>query len=306
MIHINLLKEPHAKFGAPRRGPGKIILISFLVVIAGAAGGALWMFRAVVFRAPAKQPKQEYVVKPEAAPSTYARDYVVEDVVKEVSDTRRKLSSEGILNLPYNELSFSEKINYEVLFAKNVIELLGKAVPAGIGFRSLETDNFQTIYAVGVAPSRELVETVFAALKDANVELLPKPLTLISPNGKAGYKFAVTGKAEFGLNLRDSIMDAPELSNGDLPKVVRAFERTAREQSITLTKGLSRVSAEKVGAYYRHVYQWSGTGSYKNFVKLIVRLYQTRQFCAFKHIAVNASSGSTVTIDSQVLVTTRE
>jgi hypothetical protein len=306
MIRINLLREPQGKPRRPRRGMGKIILVAVIVIAVGAAGGALWMFRSAIFRAAAPAPKKDYAVKQEAAPSTYSREGMVEDVVKEVSDAGQKLSSSGMLSLPYEELSFSEKINYEVLFAKNVVELLGRAVPAGIGLRSLESDNFQTVYAVGIAPSRELVESVFAALKAEKVTLLPRPLTMITPNGRDGFKFAFTGKPEFGLNLTDSIMDAPFIADRDLPRVLQAMERSARENSITIVKGPVQVSSEKVGAYYRHLYKWSGQGSYRNFVKFVMHLYQARQFCAFKRISVNAQSGASVKIESQVLITTRQ
>jgi hypothetical protein len=306
MIRINLLRESGKKTIQPRRGRGKVILVAGIVAVVVATGGALWKFHPVLFPGPAAPQKQEYTVKKDAAPSTYAKKYIVEEVVKEVSDARQRLSTDGMLSLSYEDLSFSEKISYEALFAKNIVELLGKAVPIGIGLRSLEIDNFQTLYAMGMAPSRDLVEKVFVTLKNEKVDLLPKPLTIITPNGRNGFKFAFTGKTEFGLNLTDPFVGAVLLSNSDLPRALSAFERIAKENSISIKKGLSMISAEKVGAYYRHQYRWSGTGSYKNFIKLVLQLYQTKQFCAFKRISINALSSSSVSVESQIIVTTRE
>jgi hypothetical protein len=298
--------EQQGRPGHRGRGMGKIMLIAVLVVAVGAAGGALWMLRTSIFGAGAPAPKQEYAVKQEPAPAASPKEDIVKDVVREVTGARRTPFGNGISRLPYEELSFSEKIGYEVLFAKNVTELIARAVPAGIGLHALEADNFQTFYAVGIAPSKELVQSVFATLKAEKVTLLPKPLTSATPNASGGIKFAFTGKAEFGLNPADPIVSAPIAANQDLPKVLQAFERTARENSIAFVKAPAHVSSDKVGPYYRHLYQWSGQGSYKNFVKFVVRLSQAGQFCAFKRISVTALSPASVKIEAQVLITTHQ
>jgi hypothetical protein len=304
MIRINLIKEPRAEPRRERRWHGKIIGTVVAVVVIAAAGRAVWMFRSSLFPSAPPREKQETGVKGEAAPSASATLAMVQDVVKEVTAEGKNALAGGRLDLPYDELSFSEKIGYEVLFAKNMIDLLGAAVPAGIALRSLEWDNFQTVYAVGIAPSKERVEGVLAALKARKVALLPKPLTQITRNGPDGFKFAFTGKVEFGLNLRDPAAGAPPPANADLSRVVAAFERAAKENSITIPKGLSHVSSEQAGGYSRHLYQWSGAGSYKNFAKFIERVLQTGQPCAFKRISVSAVTGPKVAIESQIVVTT--
>lgn len=306
MIRINLLREPRQKPKTERRVPGKILAVIAAVAVVAAAGGALWTFRASLFRKAPPSQKREITVNKEAAPSTFAKSSMLEDVVKEVSEEGRKISADGILHLAYGELSSPEKIDYEVLFAKNVVELLGRAVPGGIGLRSLEADNFQTLYAVGLAPSREMVENVFATLKAHNVTLLPRPLTQITANRSGGYRFALTGKTDFGLNLTDSMVDAPLPPNVDLARTLQSFVKTARENSITFVKMPAKVSGEKVGAYFRYVYLWSGTGTYKNFARFVAALHQARQYVAFKRISINALSGANVKIESRVIVTTRE
>jgi hypothetical protein len=307
MIRINLLRKP---LDEPRRehlGRGKSIGMAVAVVIVvAAAGGAVWMFRSSLFPGAPSHEKQETGVKPEAASFAPAAAGMVRDVVQEVTAEGKNASAGGRLDLPYNDLSLSEKIGYEVLFAKNVMDLLGVAVPAGMGLRSVESDNFQTLYAVGVASSKELVEGALETLRSRNVALLPRPLTQITRNGADGFKFAFTGKVEFGLNLRDPITGALLPANGDLPRVVAAFERAAKENSITIPKGLTHVSIEKAGAYCRHLYQWTGAGSYKNFVKFVDRLHQAGEPCAFKRILLTAVTGAKVAIESQIIVTTRQ
>jgi hypothetical protein len=304
MIRINLLKGP----GRPARQPGgmgKIVLIAVLIIAVGAAGGALWVFRDTILRLAVLAPKKEPVVKQEPTSSTYANKDLVRDVLKEVSESRRTLSGSGGPRVPYDELSVLEKINYEVLFAKNVVELLDKTVPSGIGLHALESDNFQAIYAAGIAPSKELVQGMLGALKAEKVTLLPKPLTLVTPSATGNLKFAFTGKVEFGLSPADSLMDPPFTVAGDFPGALKAMIRIAKENSITIVKAPAHMSSETTGAYSRQVYQWSGQGSYKNFVKFVMRMHQARQFCAFKRISVRALSGSSVKIESQVLITTR-
>ena len=147
------------------------------------------------------------VVKPMAqkglAPSTYSASSaanMVEEVVKEVNDSRLKFRESGVLDLPYDQLSFAERINYELLFPKNVCEMLSRVIPAGIGLKSLEIDNFQTVYAVGLgrtggavtgvaAQSSEAVAAPFMTL----VRLNASPFTSSSQLVKVEWAGSVAG-----------------------------------------------------------------------------------------------------------------
>jgi hypothetical protein len=306
MIRINLLKEPSAKHRKKPVNLTPVFIVAGAVIVAGAAAGAVWKFRSALFAKPQKTEAVTYAVKKESAPSTYSQQYIVEDVVKEVSDANQKLTKSGMLTLPYAELSFAEKINYEILFAKNVSDLLGRAVPGGIGLRSLEADNFQTLYAVGLGPSKDLIQAMVTTLKNERVEILPPPYSFIKPNDGKSFKFAFSCRLEFGLNLTDAVIDAPFASKQDLPSIISAFEKAAHENGISVTGRPRQVSSEKVGGYYRNNYQWSGSGSYKNFAKLVMQLYRANTKCAFKRISLSAVSGSNLKIESQVLFTTRE
>jgi hypothetical protein len=307
MIRINLLKEPSAvRHPKKRMNLVPALLVIAGVVVAGGAGAMLWKFRSALIPRPHPVETTEYAVKKESAPSTYSQHHIVEDVVKEVSDANQKLTKSGILTLPYDELSFAEKINYEILFAKNIADLLGKAVPGGIGLRSLEANNFQTLYAVGLGPSKDAVQGMVSQLKTEGVEILPPPYSFIKPNDGKSFKFAFSCKCEFGLNLADPLIDAPFAPKDDLPSLLATFAQFAKENGIAVTGKPKQLSSEKVGGYYRTCFEWTGSGSYKNFVKLVMRLYQANARCAFKRISLVALPGANLKIDSQILLTTRE
>jgi len=307
MIRINLLREPKAS--ARRKIPahlGRTIAIIAGVAVLAAGGGAVWKFRAALIPKPRKAETADYTVNKESAPSTYAQHDVVEDVVKEVSDANQKLTKSGMLSLSYEELSFAEKINYEILFAKNIADLLARCVPSGIGLRSLEVENFQTLYMVGLGPNRDLIQTMVASLKNERVEILPPPYSFIKPNDGKSFKFAFSCKPAFGLNLTEAVIDAPFPPQADQPSQVSDFEQYAHESGIVLSAKPKLVSPEKVGGYYRMCYQWSGNGTYKNFVKLITRLYQANAKCCFKRISLIALTGANLKIESQIIFTTRQ
>jgi hypothetical protein len=304
MIRINLLKGQVSKTVNKKFNITKIVVFILLVIIiAGSFTTALWIFKDRLF-AKKEVVKKEYVVKEDAIPSTYSKEGIVEDVVKEVSSLHDRISEDGMLNLPYEELNLSEKISYEILFGKKIIELFGRTVPASIGLRTLEFDNFKTIYASGLSSSKELIEQFFVALKKENVKLLPKPLTVIMPNSQDGYKFVVTGEVNFSLNMSDSIIECPVIQDRELNNVLSTFDKKAKANSLMQLKSLTLVSSVKTGEYYRYIYEWSGRGSYKNFAKLVFDISRLGKVFAFKRATVTALSSSAVKIDLQLLITT--
>jgi len=247
------------------------------------------------------------VVKTEPSPftpSTYTnKSSIVEEVVREVNSER---SSADRLDISYNELSFIEKVNYEVLFAKNVFSLFSRAVPAGIGLKSLEIDNFQTLYAVGLGNTRELISSTFIALKSEKVELLPQPFSYITTNDGDGYRFVVTCKINSGLDRTDPFMASDALpSKDDLPILTKKIVTLGEQDSVFFSSPV-QIDAERVGAYHRFHYTYKGTTTYNNFVKLLLSLYENKIPCAFKKVTIKARSGAAVDIDAQVLFTVRE
>ena len=241
MVRINLLKYSSVAGVHGGNFPRRALIAA---CIAGGVGilafaglrGYAWFG---LHREKTAPPQELRVVKPELAPSTYANTNMVEEVVREVNDSRLKLRETGMLGLPYEQLSFAEKINYEFLFAKNVCEMLSRTIPAGIGLKSLEVDNFQTVYAAGVGPSKDLVQEMLASLKNEKLTVLPPPYSFIKPNGHEGFRFAFSCKTEFGLNLTDPLVDLALAAVGPregLLGVLKSFSRVAKQSRIAINK----------------------------------------------------------------------
>jgi hypothetical protein len=311
MVRINLLKNTavartsHGRLLRTVIIAGGAIVCAGLLAFAGMRGYAWY----VVHHQIAKPVQDRQVVKRDLAPSTYAQSNMVEEVVKEVNDSRLKLRESGVLNLPYDQLSFAEKINYEFLFAKNVCEMLARTIPNGIGLKSLDIDNFQTVYAVGLGPSKDLIHEMLILLKGEKVTVLPPPYSFVKPNGRAGLRFAFSCKTEFGLNLTDPIVDlslGSIVSREGLPGMLASFSKIARQNRFTITKDLSLLSTDKVGNYYRSVYQWAGSCSYKDFVRFVAGLYGEKIPCAFKHCSLIAQTASTVKGEAQIVITNKD
>jgi hypothetical protein len=311
MVRINLLKNTAMQ--SKHRG-------RFLrtVIVAGAALSCAGLLVFAVMRGyawygarhQAAMPSRELqVVKPDLAPSTYANSNMVEEVVKEVNDSRLKLRESGVLSLPYGQLSFAEKVNYEFLFTKNVSEMLARAIPNGIGLKSLDIDNFQTVYAAGLGPSKDLIQEMLVSLKGEKMTVLPPPYSFIKPNGRDGFRFAFSCKTEFGLNLTDPFVDlslSQIASREHLPDLLASFSRIARQNHCGFAKGPGLASTDKVGNYYRSVYQLTGSCAYRDFVKLVAGLYSEKIPCAFKHCSLVAQTAKAVKVDAQIVITSKE
>jgi hypothetical protein len=310
MIRINLLKNSAEKPATKGVNTGKLLVISGVVVVTAAAiYGGIFGYRYVNTHRKATPSEVKSIAQKGPAPSTFSNANMVEEVVKEVNDSRLKLRESGVLDLPYDQLSFSERINYELLFTKNVCEMLSRIIPSGIGLKSLEIDNFQTVYAVGIGPSKNTIQDMLVSLKNEKVTVLPPPYSFIKPAWKEGFKFAFSCKTNFGLNLVDPLVDgslARLPSKSALPEVFDKFEKLAKQNRITITKKLSQVSSEKVGSYYRILYQWTGASSYKDYVQFVIGLYDAKLMAALKRCALTAKSASTVMIESQLVVTAKE
>jgi hypothetical protein len=310
MIRINLLKNSSEKPATRSLNAGKVLIVSgILVVTTACIFGALFGYRS--YRA--HRTAAPSVVKPAAqkgpAPSSFSNANMVEEVVKEVNDSRLKLRESGVLDLPYDQLSFSERINYELLFTKNACEMLSRIIPAGIGLKSLEIDNFQTVYAVGLGPTRTIIQDMLVSLKKEKVTVLPPPYSFVKPAWKDGFRFSFSCKTNFGLNLVDPLVDgslARLPSRSALPEVMEKFAALARQNHVAVTKKVSLASSEKVGNYYRIFYQWSGASSYKDFVQFVLSLYDAKLMVALKRSTLTAKSASTVMIESQLVVTAKE
>jgi hypothetical protein len=147
------------------------------------------------------------------------------------------------------------------------------------------------------------------SLKGEKVVVLPPPYSFIKPNGRDGFRFAFSCKTEFGLNLTDPLVDlslASIVSRERIPEVLASFSRIVRQSRCSVAKGISLASTEKVGNYYRSVYQLAGNCSYKDFVKLVTSLYGEKIPCAFKRCSLVAQTAAMVKVDAQIVITSKE
>lgn len=307
MNRINLLRKsakrssPSFSLKLPSWAIG--LLIAALVI----PGGIIFGLKVLPKRTIVKKvsvPKEPSPFKP----STYtSKASIVEEVVREVGGERSAGSKTRILDIPYNDLSFLEKVNYEVLFAKNVVTLFNRVVPAGIGLRSLELDNFQTLYAVGLGNTAELVSSTFLALKSEKLELLPQPFSYITSNSGDGYRFVVTCKMNLGLDLSDSFLVSDDLpARDDLPLLTKKVVTLGEADSIKFIGTPQQIEAERIGVYRRFHYAYKGTSTYNNFVQFLLSLYNNKVPCAFKKIDIKARTGTTIDLEAQVIFTVRE
>ncbi|MBD3346234.1 MAG: hypothetical protein GF401_14350 [Chitinivibrionales bacterium] len=306
MVRINLLKEVSRK-------TKKEFHVSPKMVIFGSSGiGLVLVISLVVFfvrNRPVSQAPEEKQVVSEHTPSSFAQSDIIEDVVKDIHDNKDLQQRSGYIDLPYEQLSFAGKLNYEALFAKNVCDMLIRTIPEEIGLRSLEVENFQTIYALGFSSSKVLIDELFTSLKEEEIELLPKPLTFIRPNKGSGYRFAFTCEAGWGLHTADPFVDL-SLSNlplrSTLNSSLKKFKQSAGKSSLEFTRNLSKIDAEKIGDCRRFTYEFSGKSSFANFVKFLENLYDARIHCAFKKITLVAKNRNEVAIDAEVIFTTMD
>lgn len=308
MIRINLLKSPSRKSARPLTIPRWFIVLVVVMGALGAVGSAgYWFFTHLHVEAPVHEKiVEEGIVKP----STYRNAKMVEDVVRDIHDEKLKAYESGMLSLPFAQLSFGEKVNYEFLFAKRVCELLTKTAPVGIGLERLEASDFQTLYIVGLGQSREAINAFMSALIKQGITIMPKPYTTITPNRVEGtYKFVLSCSVEFGLQISDPLVDLSLETlplRADLVKTVNQFTELAEKSSIIIKGDLIQQSAEKIGGNRFFIYSMSANGSYREFVKFISNLYAARLHCSFKKFKLTAKSRSNLDISTEIVIITRD
>ncbi|NLG16158.1 MAG: PilN domain-containing protein [Fibrobacter sp.] len=305
MVRINLLKNP-SRSKQKKKLPVKAVSSVALII---AAGVCITFFVKQQLSQRPKASAKELVSRKEVEVTAYkppapVKSKIIEEVVREMndSDTRK-----GILEIPYQEMAFSERVNYEVLFGKRIFEMLSRAVPDGIGLKTLELENFQTLYALGISNSKERITEAFNTLRQEQMELLPKPHSYIASDQGNGYRFVVTCKAELGNDHADQFQAMDHLlSRAELPVVLKKISDLAAKCDVKFKPDPLQLSAERVGAYRRFVYRFSGTSTYKDFVRLVLRLHNDKVPCAFKKITIKAKTESLTDVSAEVLLTFKE
>lgn len=304
MIRINLLKQPAKKKSKKLKlSPKFFIIVGITSGVLLVSAGGWWGFKKLYLFLP--EGKQKVVVKDDFTPSTFVSAYNVEEVVRDVNDSKDKLKRRGVLDLPYEQLSFVEKINYEIHFAKNVCDLLTRTVIPGVDFKNIQVSSFKTFKGVGVSNSKENLIKVFKLLKKEKVEILPKPQTVIRKSNN-GYQFTISCITEFGLNLEAPFLLGPDdvLEYEEVDMVLKKIVNIAEDDGVNITSGPFRLKAFFVGDYRRFRYRLSGTSSYSNFVAFINNLYERHVPCAFEEFKLTALSENSLKIEADIIFTT--
>lgn len=305
MIRINLLKNVNKKTAVKKAAISAWVPagIGILVVLILAGGARMWFLKTQ------KKPQAHPVVieqKTEFKPSTHVKPDMIEEVVKEVNDERKNNQKIGFINLAYDEMSFGEKINYEILFGKIILDSLSKMIPSGIGFKTLEIDNFSTMYCVGLGNNSTVVTKTFSLLKE-HMGLLPKPYSHINENGKLGYKFIFTCKPQFGIDLVNPYQPFDHLFSSDmLSEKISRFTAVAAQNKLHFKSKPVSKTVNKIRDYKRFEYEWKCTGHYNNFVQFMSNLYQEQLPIAFKSIHINAKTVNNVEILTTLILTVKE
>jgi hypothetical protein len=304
MIRINLLKNAARKKAKPANNLAPKVIIIALIAVIGGIGAYLGIKLKPAAKPPGKvEPVVAVAVPPPAVPVRSGPD-MIEEVVKEIGEQHKEPSR---LNIPYSEMTFLEKVNYEALFARQVFQLLSKAIPPGIGLKMLEVDNFLTVYATGVGDSRDLISSTFTALKNEKLEILSKPHSYITANGSKGYKFVVTCKADFGIDHGDPFQAWEHIGTREnIPFIIKKITEIGVANNIIFKGKPVQASADDVGLYRRYIYSFKCKGEYKSFVSFVLGLYMEKIPCAFKKVTMNAGTGTAVDISIDMLFTLKE
>jgi hypothetical protein len=306
MIRINLLKKiTHIK--GKKKSPAIPVwvpVVTGVVIIMLAAYGtsSFWLPKAK------KEPVPLPVVtqKTEFKPSTHIKPNMIEEVVKEINEERASNQKNGFINLTYDDMSFAEKINYEILFTHTIFDTLRRTIPSGIGFKTLEIDNFLTLYSIGIGSSADIVTETFARLKN-DMGLLPPPYSSIKQSGTGSYRFVITCKPSFGVDLASQYQPIDHLfRKSELRNQLTEFTNRAKKNDLNFSGTPVSEKVTNIREFNRYEYSWKCTGTYMNFVQFINLLYSDQFPCAFRTVHIKALTGSNVEISTNLIFTVKE
>jgi hypothetical protein len=299
MLKINLIRSKTGKRPSQRSLPKKLIVLSVLI-LSVLGGGA---FILVNFHGVKSKPVTKSPVTNDYQNSTHSPNKAIEEIVKEVNT--QKSDPPGLLDIAYDDMAFNERVTYEVLHTKKVLEMLSRTFPEGIGLRKLEISKFQTVYAVGLGDTKELIGQTFNSLRKERVELLPKPYSFITSDGK-GYRFIITLKTNYGLDFADRFQAVDHLVSREfLSDQLQKVQKIAQRDDIDLKSEPKQQEVEVVGGYRRYIYKIKAECTYNDFVRFVMDLNSEQIPCAFKEISINALVGSTIGVDAQMLITVK-
>jgi hypothetical protein len=296
--------------GGGRGAPALIVL----VLLAAAGGGAYYYItyikpaastaateRQIAKALPPPVPKTTQTTP---QPSSQVRSNMVEDVVKELGNNESAANNK--LATPYSQMPLAEKINYEALFMRNVLDMVSRCTPPSIRLRSLEVADFQEISASGTG-AKAMVEEMFTAFKNERGELLPKPRSYIKDGEGDKYAFTVVYKPNFGLQVSDPFQALEHITFKEgLSNTLKKFSRLAGDHNFKMSAAPSQLNVEKAGDYRRVTYKAVGMSTYGDIHKLVRTLYGEKIPCAFKKLSMIPVKDEQVRVTVEVLFTVKE
>jgi hypothetical protein len=169
----------------------------------------------------------------------------------------------------------------------------------------MHAHSFTSFGGAGISDSKENIITMLKLLKNEQVEILPKPHTLIKKTG-TGYRFTFSCTKEFNFDNTAPFTlghnDLPEYE--DLEFLLKKMITVAEDDKVTITSGPKRLDAKLRGDYRRFRYHFTGSATYPNFVAYINNLYKREIPCAFERLNVTAVNQMTVKIEADISFTT--
>ncbi|MBN1982088.1 MAG: hypothetical protein JW795_11190 [Chitinivibrionales bacterium] len=316
MIQINLTSQPYSKKhvkskkrvvlpeAALKLINAKVIKYILIGLVGIICCGVIFFLSTTLFRSRAPHTEAITVID-EYIPSPQGSSVGIEELVPDKDASAEKLQTKGVLHLPYDQMSFIERVNYEIQFVKNVLDLLGKTVIIGVDFKTITMSAFKAVSGVGVSQSKEKVTTVFAHLRKEKATLLPEPFSKITATGD-GAAFVVSCTVEFGLDFESPFMLAATdiIAPIDCNEVLDRMAETASIDSVTIRTQPAQIQAVMAGQYRRFYYRFTASSSYTNFANFITNCYRRRIPVAFDELKMAAVKTNVLEITADIVLTT--
>lgn len=306
MIRINLLKDSKPKKKGGLNLPAN--LIKKIGIGSGALASLLLIFvilKTFVFTGP-KEEGVDYVVRDDFNPSSLLNKDAVEETVTDEKRHGDKIDKNGVLRLPYGDLTFIEKVNFENHFAKSVVDLLKRNVTTGVNFRGVNFDNFTELTGNGSSNSRSKIRDVFKSLRSDGVTFSPKPNTSIFKL-KEGYGFKVESVFAPGLDSKSPFKiyaeDIPSYDDVDI--IIKRIIDAAQEGGLRIKSGPTRNGAKVEKGYRRLTYRMSSIGSYRSFESFVNKMFLQQIPCSIKKASLKAISTGSLGINVEIIITTK-
>lgn len=306
MIRINLLKDSR-----PHKTGGFNISSDLIKKVGIGSGGILVIIvtviviKALIFGVK-KDKGIQLIVRDDYNPSTHLSKNVIEETVRDNESYGDKIDKNGVLRLPYKDLAFIEKVNFENHFAKSVIDLLYRNVTSGVDFRGISFSEYKNISGNGRANSRSIINDVFKRLRNDGVTFMPKPHTTITKL-EEGYSFVIESAYSPGLNLTSQFKvykdDFPDYDDVDI--IIKRIIDACGEGGLHLSSGPARNNAEVKNDYRRLTYKMTCSGSYRSFANFINKMYQQQIPCSVKSASLKAVKSGSLRINLELMITTK-